>query len=104
MLFRSSQLVSIENNAVKKAIDSARRAEYSKMTQAQKGALDVLAYPGGRPSNISHLKRAIDRRRQIAVPDGKVIAETTLYFWKRLYSTDYEQNLVAYHFEENISE
>jgi hypothetical protein len=27
------------------------------------------------------------------VSDGKVIAETTFYFWKRLYSADYEQTL-----------
>jgi hypothetical protein len=83
----------IENNIVKKSLDSARRAEYSKMTQAEKGALDALAYPNGRPPNTSHLKRAVDRRRQIQVSDGKVIAETTLYFWKRLYSADYEQTL-----------
>ena len=78
---------------VQKALDSARRAEYSKMTQAQKAALDARAYPHGRPPNTSHLKRAVDRRRQIAVSDGKFIAETTLYFWKRLYSADYEQTL-----------
>ncbi|MFN8831637.1 MAG: hypothetical protein ACK50Q_09320 [Labrys sp. (in: a-proteobacteria)] len=83
----------IENNLVKKALDSARRAEYSKMTQAQKGALDALAYPSGRPPNTSHLKRAVDRRKQIHVSDGKIIAETTMYFWKRLYSSDYEQSL-----------
>ena len=83
----------IENRIVQKSLDSARRAEYSKMTQAQKGALDALAYPRGRPPNTSHLKRAVDRRRQISVSDGKVIAETTLYFWKRLYSADYEQTL-----------
>lgn len=83
----------IENKNAQKALDSARRAEYSKMTQAQKAALDALAYPHGRPPNTSHLKRAVDRRRQIPVSDGKVIAETTLYFWKRLYSDDYEQTL-----------
>ena len=54
----------IENKIVQKALDSARRAEYSKMTQAQKGALDALAYPRGRPPNTSHLKRAVDRRRR----------------------------------------
>ena len=83
----------IENGIVQKALDSARRAEYSKMTQAQKAALDARAFPQGRPANTSHLKRAVARRRQIPVSDGKVIAETTLYFWKRLYSSDYEQTL-----------
>jgi hypothetical protein len=87
------QWKAIENSIVKKALDSARRAEYSKMTQLEKAALDTKAYPSGRPPNTPHLKRAIDRRRQISVSDGKVIAETTLYFWKRLFSTDYEQTL-----------
>ena len=75
------------------AIDSARRAEYSKLTQSQKTALDLLAYPAGRPSGTPHAKRAKDRRRRIQVTEGKVIAELTLYFWKRLYSPEYEQAL-----------
>lgn len=76
-----------------KALDSAQRAEYSKLTQQQKAALDTLAYPNGRPANLSHSNRAKARRKQIQVTDGKVIAEITLYFWKRLYSPDYEQTL-----------
>lgn len=87
------QWKSIENNIAQKALDSARRAEYSKLPQLQKAVLDAKAFPHGRPSNTSHLKRAVARRRQIIVSDGKVIAETTFYFWKRLYSTDYEQAL-----------
>ncbi len=83
----------IENKNAQKALDSARRSEYSKMSQAQKAALDATAFPHGRPPNTSHLRRAVLRRRQIPVSDGKVIAETTLYFWKRLYSPDYEQTL-----------
>lgn len=82
-----------EKNMIKRALDSARRAEYSKLMQAQKAALDALAYPRGRPPNTSHLKRAQDRRKQIVVSEGKVIAELTLYFWKRLYGPEYEQTL-----------
>jgi hypothetical protein len=87
------QWKAIENGIIQKALDSARRAEYSKMTQAQKAVLDARAFPQGRSGNTSHLRRAIARRRQIPVSDGKVIAETTLYFWKRLYSSDYEHSL-----------
>jgi hypothetical protein len=83
----------IENQNAQKALDSARRSDYAKMSQAQKGALDAAAFPNGRPANTSHQKRAVLRRRQIQVSDGKVIAETTFYFWKRLYSGDYEQTL-----------
>lgn len=80
----------------KKAIqaqDSAQRAEYAKLSQADKGALDLLAYPNGRPPNTSHAKRSKDRRKRIPVSTGKVVAELTLYFWKRLYGPDYEQTL-----------
>lgn len=87
------QWKAIENGTIQKALDSARRAEYSKMSQAQKATLDVQAFPQGRPVNTSHLRRAVARRRLIPVSDGKVIAETTLYLWKRLYSSDYEQSL-----------
>jgi hypothetical protein len=82
-----------ERDRVPKAIDSAKRAEYSKMTQAAKAELDTHAFPKGRPSGLSHLKRAKMRRQHIAVSDGKIIAELTLHFWKRLYGPDYEQTL-----------
>lgn len=82
-----------ENKNAQKALESGRRAEYSKLTQAGKAALDLLAFPNGRPPNLKHLKRAQLRHRQISVTDGKVIAEITFYFWKRLYSPDYEQTL-----------
>ncbi len=76
-----------------KALESARRAEYAKLTQAEKTALDGLAYPNGRPPNLSHIQRVKDRRKHIQVTDGKVIAEITLHFWKRLYGPDYEHSL-----------
>lgn len=82
-----------ERKKIDSALDSARRAEYSKLSQAQKAALDALAYPNGRPASTSHLRRAKDRRRRIIVTEGKVIAEMTLYFWKRLYGPEYEQTL-----------
>lgn len=82
-----------ERNKIAMAVDSAKRAEYSKLSQGQKAALDGLAYPGGRPPNISHLRRAKDRRRHLVVSEGKVIAELTLYFWKRLYGPEYDQSL-----------
>lgn len=82
-----------EAKNITKAIDSAKRDKYAKLDQAGKAALDALAYPTGRPPNTSHLKRAKDRRKQILVSEGKVIAELTLYFWKRLYGPEYDQTL-----------
>lgn len=69
-----------ERKKIEQALDSARRAEYSKLSQAGKADLDALAYPGGRPPNTSHLKRAKDRRKRIEVPEGAVVAELTMYF------------------------
>lgn len=82
-----------ELGKITQAIDSAKRDKYAKLDQAGKAALDVIAYPNGRPANTSHLKRAKDRRRHIQVSEGKVIAELTLYFWKRLYGPEYDQTL-----------
>ncbi len=82
-----------ELNNVAKAHDGARRANYSKLSQTQKHDLDALAYPNGRPPSKSHLSRAKDRRKQLVVSDGKIIAELTLYFWKRLYGPEYDQTL-----------
>ena len=82
-----------ENGKGAKARDSAQRAEYAKLNQQEKGALDALAYPNGRPANESHAARAKKRRQKIQVSDGKIIAEITLHFWKRLYGPDYEHSL-----------
>ena len=82
-----------ERKKISLAVDNAKRAEYAKLNQAQKARLDALAYPKGRPANVSHLQRAKDRRRHIVITEGKVIAELTLYFWKRLYGPDYDQTL-----------
>lgn len=82
-----------ERKKIELAVDSARRAEYSKLSQADKALLDRQAYPDGRPPHTSHLKRSKDRRRRIPVSEGKVTAELTLYFWKRLYGPDYDQTL-----------
>ncbi|WP_421951629.1 hypothetical protein [Pelagibacterium sp.] len=75
------------------AVDSARRAEYAKLSQAEKHALDGAAFPNGRPANLPHLSRAKKRRTHISVTDGKVIAELTFYIWKRIYGPDYEHSL-----------
>lgn len=82
-----------ESDKIKGALDSARRAEYSKLTQAEKHALDAVAFPNGLPANLSHLGRAKGRRNHITVTNGKVIVELTFYMWKRLYGPDYEHTL-----------
>jgi hypothetical protein len=80
-----------ELSKITTALSQARRAEYSKLTQAQKHALDPA--PTGQQMQRSHLQRARERQKQIQVSEGKVVAELTLYFWKRLYGPEYEQSL-----------
>ena len=82
-----------EHRNIVKAVDSAQRAEYSKLSQADKAALDAHAFPNGRPANIQHLQRAKARRQHLVVTEGKVIAELTLHFWKKLYGPEYDQSL-----------
>lgn len=82
-----------ERDKIAQALDSARRAEYSKLSQSDKHALDTLAFPNGRPPNLSHAARSRRRRDHITVTDGKVIAELTFYIWKRIYGPDYEHSL-----------
>lgn len=83
----------LENKKAQQALDNARRAKYAKLSQQEKASLDVLAFPNGRPTNLSHSVRAKRRRQQIAVSEGQVIAELTFYFWKKLYSPEYEHSL-----------
>ncbi len=82
-----------EKRSINRALAAARRATYAKMSQAEKHALDSLAYPNGRPATISHSERSLARQAHIKVSEGKVIAELTMYFWKRLFSGDYEESL-----------
>lgn len=86
-------LKEMERRKIAAAHDCARRSEYAKMSQAQKGHLRDLAFPLGKPLAIKRPRFNKLKREQIAVPDGKVVAELTLGFWKRLYSADYEQEL-----------
>ena len=82
-----------ENKKVGRARSSARRAEYAKKSQTEKHALDAIAFPNGRPANLTHSQRAKRRQSAINVSDGKVIAQLTMYFWKKMYSSDYEEAL-----------
>ncbi|WP_112943763.1 MULTISPECIES: hypothetical protein [unclassified Rhizobium] len=82
-----------EKAKIVQALDSARRAEYAKLAQATKHGLDALAFPNGRPANLSHTQRSKLRRTHIQVTDGKIIAELTFYIWKRLCGPDYEHTL-----------
>lgn len=83
----------LERDAIRKAERQAQRAVYSKMSALRKGGLDETAFPRGVPIGIKHRKLAQKRQETIATTDGQVVAQLTLYFWKRLFSEQYEQTL-----------
>lgn len=82
-----------ETENIKRCSGWARRAVYANLSQAQKKALDTLAFPQGVPAGTSHEKRSKDRQRHIQITAGQLIAQLTLMFWKRLFSPDYENHL-----------
>lgn len=86
-------LKEFEQNAIRTAVSHARKAAYAKLSYKEKSALDAQAFPDGIPAGMAHL--AVARRRQslFSVSHGQIISQTTLSFWKRLYSQDYETTL-----------
>lgn len=82
-----------EASHLNKADGWARRAAYAKLSQAQKRALDVVAYPDGVPAGLSHEKHSKARQKVVPITTGQLIAQLTLFFWKRLFSPDYEATL-----------
>lgn len=83
----------LESKMIRRAQKQARRAAYSKMTGPEKAALDAIAFPGGRPSGLSHEDVASKRQATISVVDSQVVAQLTMHFWKRLFSDQYEAML-----------
>ena len=82
-----------DKDKIVKALDSAKRSEYAKKSQAEKAALKATAFPAGKPKDIKPGNYVKRKRESIPVSDGKVIAELTFAFWKRLYSPEYEHQL-----------
>ncbi|MDE4173678.1 hypothetical protein PXK01_05900 [Phaeobacter sp. PT47_59] len=83
----------LEVLSIKTASKHAQRAAYSKMTGGEKSALDPAAFPGGVPAGIKHRKLAQKRQETITVVDGQIVAQLTMFFWKRLFSEHYEKAL-----------
>ena len=71
----------------------ARRAAYAKLSQADKRRLDALAFPHGVPPGLTHEAHSKGRQKVVAITQGQLIAQLTLFFWKRLFSPDYEATL-----------
>lgn len=86
-------LKQFERSAISKAYSHAQKAAYSKLSYREKTDLDAKAFPGGTPQNMNH-KTVVKRRQALFAPShGQIISQTTISFWKRLYSSDYEKTL-----------
>lgn len=82
-----------ERSMISKACSHAQKAAYSKLSYKEKTDLDARAYPEGIPPNTSH-KTIVKKRQALFSPShGQVISQTTLVFWKRLYSGEYSSTL-----------
>jgi hypothetical protein len=62
------------------ALDSAKRSEYAKKSQAEKAVLKAKVFPNGKPKDIKPFKYVQRKRENIPVSDGKIIAELTFAF------------------------
>lgn len=82
-----------ERGKIEAATRSAQRAAYVKLNSSEKRALDAVAFRRGVPTGLRHEFRLDARQKSIAVSTGQVVTQLTLYFWKRLFSDDYEQTL-----------
>jgi hypothetical protein len=82
-----------ERTRIGEAIASAQRAAYAKLDTVQKRAIDERLFRNGVPAALSHERHAKIRQQSLPVPNGQVIAQLTLFFWKRLFSTEYESSL-----------
>jgi hypothetical protein len=82
-----------ERTRIGEAVASAQRATYAKMSAAQKRGLDVRLFRDGVPRHFSLEQHVKARQRAINVPNGQIITQLTLFFWKRVFSVEYEPSL-----------
>lgn len=89
----SIPLLDREFKTIRQAHKYAQRAAYSKLNYRQKSYLDAFAFPGGVPVGITHKRKTGARQALFVVSHGQVISQTTLSFWKRLYCSEYQEDL-----------
>lgn len=82
-----------ERGKIEAAVRSAQRAAYAKLKPSDQRTLDQAAFRRGVPPGLQHEFRVDARQKAIVVRSGQVITQLTMYFWKRLFSRDYEQTL-----------
>ena len=83
----------MECTKINEVISSLKREKYTKLSKAEKEALDKSIWPNGRPSSVTHHERSKERQDSLQINKGDIIARLTLHFWKRLYGDKYNQIL-----------
>jgi len=89
----SLPLKNFERTAISSAVSHAQKSAYAKLSYKEKSFLDAFAFPAGVPPGTSHKKAVKQRQALFVVSHGQIISQTTFSFWKRLYSSDYENDL-----------
>ena len=85
----SFQWHSSEREKIRQAETNARKAMVAKLSPAARSALKKRATASAASANAS----AVGVHEHLDVSSGQVVAQLTLFFWKRLYSEDYDQRL-----------
>ena len=82
-----------DKSLIRTAERHAKKAAYSKLSHKDKKAIDVKLFPHGISETETHERISIARRNQMEVSQGQVISQTSILFWKRLFSNEYEKML-----------
>ena len=78
-----------EREKIRLAENNARKAMYAKLPPAARVALKKQAAVTGVQGDTGRF----DLQEHLRVSSGQVIAQLTLFFWKRLYSEEYDTRL-----------
>ena len=81
-----------ECKKIKDVISSLKREKYTKLSEAEKEALDKSIWPKGLPDRITPDKASKKRQESLQINKGDIIARLTLHFWKRLYGGAYNRH------------
>lgn len=82
-----------EKSRIGEAVASARRAAYLKLGVEQKHAIDARLFRSGVPTTLGHNELVRIRQQSMSVSNGQIVAQLTLFFWRRLFSTEYDSGL-----------
>jgi hypothetical protein len=78
-----------ERIKINEALKSSRRSKYAKLTATGRKLLSGVQHAQ------NHYKRSLIRQANIQVTRDDHISQFTLFFWKRLFSSEYEKNLMG---------